>query len=400
MMIRRIGLVCLILLLAAGGTVAAAAPEGVRIGVSVALTGNFARLGQLELQGLQLWTARANASGGIRVGAKKLPVSLITLDDQSDPAVSTRLTQRLITEDHVNFLIGPYSSGITQATTAIAERYAVITIAPLANAPELYSRGFKYLFGVLPLATQYLQGVLDLAHTFSPRPITIAIVSPNNIFSLAAARGAQEYAPKLGMQVVLYKDYPTTAQDFTALLSQIKALNPHIVLGTGYLNDSIQIVKQMAQLGFSPKVLGFTIATSVPDFARSLGGLANGIIGGEWWEPTYKSSDPVFGSTEGFVAAYRQKYGEEPTYYSAAGAAAGVLLQAAAEKAGTLDSGAVRQALLSMDTPTLFGPIKFNASGVNVKAAPAASQIVGGRAMPVYPPSAAAVKPVYPKPPF
>ncbi len=399
-MIRRIGLVGLILLLAAGGTAAAAPPEGVKIGVSVALTGNFARLGQLELQGLQLWAARANASGGIAVGGKKLPVRLITLDDQSDPAVSTRLTQRLITEDRVNFLIGPYSSGITQATTAIAERYKIITVAPLANAPELYARGFKYLFGVLPLATQYLQGVLDLAHTFSPRPITVAIISPNNIFSLAAAGGARDYAPRVGMQVVLYKDYPTTAQDFTALISQVKALNPSVVLGTGYLNDSIQIVKQMAQLGFSPKVLGFTIATSVPDFAKSLGGLATGIIGGEWWEPTYKSNDPVFGSTAGFVAAYKQKYGEEPTYYSAAGAVAGVLLQTAAERAGTLDSDAVRQALVSLDAPTLFGSIRFNASGVNVKAAPAASQIVGGRAEPVFPPSAAVVKPVYPKPPF
>ncbi|HKI58840.1 MAG TPA: amino acid ABC transporter substrate-binding protein [Trueperaceae bacterium] len=376
------------------------AQSEVKVGVSVALTGNFANLGKLELDGLQLWADHVNQNGGIDVGGKKLPVKLIYLDDQSDTTTSTRLTQRLITQDKVDFLVGPYSSGITQATTAIAERYKIITIAPLANAPDLYKRGFKYLFGVLPLATQYLQGVLDLVHGFSPTPKTVAILTPDNIFSLAAAEGAQAYAKQIGMDVVFFKKYPPTAQDFTAVLSQIKSLDPDVVLGTGYLNDSIQIVKQMAQSGFSPKALGFTIATSVPDFAKSLGSTANGIIGGEWWEPTYQSSDPVFGSNADFVKAYQAKYGSTPPYYAAAGAEAGVLLQMGIEKAGSLDSDQVRQALLSLDASTLFGPVNYDANGVNTHAAPAASQIMDGRATPVFPAAAAEAEAVYPKPAF
>jgi branched-chain amino acid transport system substrate-binding protein len=399
-MIRTIGAVCLLLLAVVAGAGGGAAEEPISIGVSVSLTGNFARLGALELTGLQLWAETVNAAGGIASGGRTRPVRLIVLDDQSDPLVSTRLTQRLITEDRVQFLIGPYSSGITQATTAIAERYRVITIAPLANAPVLYHRKFRYLFGVLPLATQYLEGVLDLARTFSPRPVTVAILSPNNIFSLAAASGARDYAEHHGFTLVAYKEYPGSAQDFTGALSQLKSLNPDIVLGTGYLNDSIQMVKQMAQLGFSPRVLGFTIATSVPDFARSLGGLAEGVVGGEWWEPTYRYPDPVFGSTAAFVEAYQQRYREPATYYAAAGATAGVLLQMAIARAGTLDSDRVREALLGLDATTLFGPIRFSPEGINLKAAPAASQIIQGRAVPVYPLSAAAARAVYPKPPF
>lgn len=394
---RRI-LVVAVLALLFGGL--AFAQDSIKVGVSVSLTGNFANLGTLELHGLQLWADHVNANGGIDVGGKKLPVKLIYLDDQSDTTTSTRLTQRLITQDKVNFLVGPYSSGITEATTAIAERYKIITVAPLANAPALYKRGFKYLFGVLPLATQYLQGVLDLVHGFTPTPKTVAILTPDNIFSLAAADGAQAYAKKLGMNVVFFKKYPSSAQDFTAVLSQIKSLHPDVVLGTGYLNDSIQIVKQMAQTGFSPKVLGFTIATSVPDFAKSLGSAANGIIGGEWWEPTYQYSDPVFGSNAAFVKAFEAKYGSTPTYYSAAGAEAGVLLQIAIQKAGTLNSDQVRKAMLGIDESTLFGPVKYDAEGVNTKAAPAASQILNGHAVPVYPPAAAQAKAIFPKPPF
>ncbi len=376
------------------------AQQDIKVGVSVSLTGTYANLGQLELNGIQLWADHVNQSGGINVGGEKLPVKIIYLDDQSDISTSTRLTQKLITQDHVNFLIGPYSSGITQATTAIAERYKVITIAPLANAPALYKRGFKYLFGVLPLATQYLQGVLNLAHEFTPTPKTVAILTQDSIFSLAAAEGARAYAEKLGMKVVFFKKYPGSAQDFTAVLDQIKSLKPDVVLGTGYFNDSIQIVKQMAQTGFSPKVLGFTIATSVPDFAKSLGALADGIIGGEWWVPTYHYSDPVFGSNTAFVKAYEAKYSSLPPYYAAAGAEAGVLLQIAIEKAGTLNSNQVRKALLGIDETTLFGPVKFAPSGVNTEAAPAASQIIGGKAVPVYPASAAEAGAVYPKPAF
>lgn len=393
-------LLTLLACLVAAGLGQALAQNDIKIGVSVALTGNFARLGELELQGLQLWAKHVNEAGGIDVGGEKMQVTLVYADDQSDPTVSTRLTQRLITQDKVNFLVGPYSSGITQATTSIAERYKMITIAPLANAPDLYTRGFKYLFGVLPLAPQYLEGVLNLAMTFDPAPTSVAILTPDNIFSLAAAEGANAYAKELGLDVVYYEKYPATAQDFTAILSRVKELDPDIVLGTGYLNDSVQIVKQMAQVGFSPKVLGFTIATSVPDFATSLGADAEGIIGGEWWEPTYSYDDPVFGSNEAFVEAYQQEYGETPPYYAAAGAQAGVLLQLGIQNAGSLDSDAVREALLNLDQPTLFGEVQFDEAGVNVKAAPAASQIVDGEAVPVYPASAAVTTPVYPKPPF
>jgi branched-chain amino acid transport system substrate-binding protein len=374
--------------------------KSIRIGLSVSLTGNFAQLGQLELEGLQLWAHWVNSHGGIRVGQARLPVKLFYLDDQSSPTVSTELTQKLITEDHVDFLIGPYSSGITQATTAIAERYGILTIAPLANAPSLYSRGFKDLFGVLPLATQYLEGVLRLAHSFKPEPTAVAILTPNNIFSLAAAEGARSYAQKLGMKVVAYEVYPSSLQDFSALLSQIQGLHPEIVLGTGYLNDSIQIVKQMAQLGFSPKVLAFTIATSVPDFARSLGSLANGIMGGEWWEPTFRYPDPVFGSNQAFVQLFKKTYGEVPTYYSTAGAVAGELLELAIERAGSLSTQAVRKALLSLRVTTLFGPIHFAPNEVNQVAVSAVSQIQNGMAVPIYPPQAATAKPIYPKPPF
>lgn len=81
----------------------------------------------------------------------------------------------------------------------------------------------------------------------------------------------------------------------------------------------MQIVKQMAQAGFSPKILGFTIASSVPDFAKSLGAGAEGVIGGEWWEPTYVYSDPVFGRNQEFVKLFEQEYGETPPYDAAAG---------------------------------------------------------------------------------
>ncbi|MFO7312311.1 MAG: ABC transporter substrate-binding protein, partial [Bacillota bacterium] len=114
----------LVMALALG--LAAAAPvfakeDVIRIGAAVSLTGTYAREGQLTRDGYLFWVEKVNAAGGIRVGDKRYKVELIVYDDRSDPQTSVRLTTRLITEDNVNFIFGPYSSGITNATSAIGE---------------------------------------------------------------------------------------------------------------------------------------------------------------------------------------------------------------------------------------------------------------------------------------
>ena len=105
------------------------AQEVIKIGASVSMTGAQSRFGNMVKNGYELWKDAVNEKGGITVGATKYKVAITYYDDQSDPQVSAKLTEKLITEEKVQFLLGPYSSGITLATSAIAEKYNMINMA-------------------------------------------------------------------------------------------------------------------------------------------------------------------------------------------------------------------------------------------------------------------------------
>ena len=135
----------------------AAEAKVIKIGVAISQTGAVAREGSFEKDGIDYWAALVNDAGGFDVAGEKYKVEVVYYDDQSNPETSMKLTEKLITEDKVDFLIGPYSSGIQTAAATIGEKYKIITITPLANATTIYDKGYKYIFSVLPPATKYLQ---------------------------------------------------------------------------------------------------------------------------------------------------------------------------------------------------------------------------------------------------
>lgn len=378
----------------------AKAPGGktLKIGVALGLTGSFSREGNLMKQGYEFWRDKVNAAGGIKVGDEAYKVELIMYDDKSDTNTSVKLTEKLITEDKVNFIFGPYSSGITQATSAVSEKYKVLTFATTANAPALYERGFRYLFGVLPLANTYLDPVLEYAATLNPKPTTVAIISPDNLFALAAMEGAKKKAESLGFQVVLADKYPMNTKDLSTLLSQVKGKNPDLFFCTGFFQDGSLVMTQLKELKWSPKMLGFTIAAAIPDFRKTFKDDAENVIGAEWWLPSMKWEDPFFGSAAKFGEEFKQKYGDLPSYHAASPAVAGYLLQEAIKKAGSLDTDKVRAALVGTEFKTFFGPIRFDERGVNAIGQPGAFQIQKGELVEIWPQAIARAKAVYPRP--
>lgn len=227
---------------------AASAQDALKLGAAVSLTGPFSREGQLLRDGYDLWKDTVNAQGGIKVGGKTYKVEIVYYDDESKAQTSARLTEKLITEDKVAFLFGPYSSGIATATAAISERYKMLSLAPMATANSLYARGYKYIFTPSPLANAGLFPLLDMAATFSPKPTRIAIVGPDDLFPNVTGEGAAKKAAELGLEVVYTGKYPKTATELSAVATQLKAANPDVVLATGYAQDTIQLLKSMQEL--------------------------------------------------------------------------------------------------------------------------------------------------------
>lgn len=389
--------------LLAGCAGGAKAPEAegdiIRLGAAVAMTGAVAKEGQLVKDGYEFWKNTVNEQGGIDVGGKKYKVHIIYYDDQSQTQTATKLVEKLVTQDKVKFILGPMSSGITDATSSIGEKYRVLTVAPVANADSLYGRGYKYLFGVLPLASTYLDSLLEMSTTFDPKPTKVAILTPDELFPLAAAEGARAKATELGLEVVFFGKYPKASKDLSPVLTDLKSKNPDIVLATGYVSDAVQVVKQLKDLQFAPKIIGFTNATAIPDFRTSMGADVEYVYGSEWWTPNMTWQDPIFGSASEFAEKFEAAYGYEPTYHNAAAAASGQVLAAAMQQAGTIsDVNKVREALLTLDTETFFGRVKFDERGVNVAGSSGVVQIQNGELVVTYPDKIKQQPSVYPMP--
>ena len=395
-------IVMLISILLLGLTGIMSAQENIiKIGVAVSLTGKIAYEGRLVKDGYEVWEDWVNSHGGITAGGVNYQVKMVYYDDESTPVRGAKLTEMLITQNKVDFLFGPFSSGITFATTAIGEKYKMITIAPEANAVNIYERGYKYVFSVLPPAPMLMVPIAYMAENLDPKPKTVAIIAANDLFPLSCAEGFRDKCKELGFDVVLFEKYPAGATDISTLLTQVKNLNPDILGVAGYTADSLMAIRQCKELNINPKIYAFSVGVMIPSFVQELGADAEYAFEGEWWLPGMKNSDKVFGTTADYVQACKDKFGPDfmPGYHVSSGSAAGTLLQLAIEKADSIETEKVREALSTLDLELATWPaIAFNEKGQNVQWPHPVVQVQNGEYVIVYPEASQENAPMYPAP--
>lgn len=391
---------------AAGATTTTGAATGnkvIKIGASIPLTGSLSKEGNLFKQGYDFWQKTVNEGGGIKVGNETYKVEIIMYDDGSNPQTAAKLTEQLISQDKVNFLLSPYSSGLVQATSSIAEKYKMINVAPIANAEALYKRGYKYLFGVLPPAGSNLSSLVTMADEYKMDVKSLVIVTPDDLFPLAGADGVKARADELKWKVDVIK-YPKASTDLSGVVSQIKSLNPDAVISSAFFEGAVLLCKQMKEQRVAPKLIGFQDAPDIPDFVTSVGKDSNGIFGTTWWAPNVSYKDAMFGTASEFAEKFKKAMNTtELTYHVAAAAAGAEVLQLAIEKAGTLETEAVRNALLTLDVETFLMPVKFGKLGdldqINTSGSNLVVQVQHGTPMVVvWPEQVKQAEPIFPFP--
>ncbi|MGW8310930.1 MAG: amino acid ABC transporter substrate-binding protein, partial [Thiogranum sp.] len=203
----------------------------IRVGVTMALTGRYAVSGRTELEGIQMWVHDINQRGAL-LGRR---VELVYYDDKSDPATSARLYERLITEDKVDLLLGPYGSDITLAASEVAEGHGFPMVATGAASGDIWSRGYRNIFGVDAQATHYMDLLIESAAGAGLK--TIALVYGNSDFPRHVAEGVRARAAEHNMQVVFDREYDPGTADYAALARSIKAVHPDLVIGGTYYDD-------------------------------------------------------------------------------------------------------------------------------------------------------------------
>jgi branched-chain amino acid transport system substrate-binding protein len=394
--------IILISVLLVGLVGTAFASDGViKIGAAVSLTGKMAYEGRLVKEGYEVWEDWVNSHGGINAGGKNYQVKMVYYDDESTPVRGAKLTEKLITQNKVDFLFGPFSSSITFATTAIGEKYDIITIAPEANATKVYDRGYKNVFSVLPPAPMLMVPIAYLAENLDPKPKTVAIITANDLFPLSCAEGFRDKCIELGFDVVLFEKYPAGATDISTLLTKVKNLNPDILADAGYTADALMVMRQCKELNINPQMYAFSVGVMIPSFIEELGADAEYVFEGEWWLPNMKNEDAIFGTTADYVQACKDKFGEDymPEYHVSSASTAGILLQLAIEKADSVETEKVRDALSSLDVELSTWPaIAFNEKGQNIKWLHPVVQVQNGEYVVVYPESSQENAPIYPAP--
>jgi branched-chain amino acid transport system substrate-binding protein len=374
------------------------AQEVLKIGAPLAATGADAREGALTKQGYDLWAEAVNARGGITVGGTAYKVQILYYDDQSKPQTSAELADKLISQDHVNFLLGPYGSPATFADEAIAEKYRIPMVDAEGAATKLFTQGYRYIFGVTSPASDYAAAMLKLAVSLTPRPRTVAVLTADDLFSLEVARAARDWAQHNGLRVVYYQKYPVGITDLSAALTKIKSLGADVLIGSGHLQESLLVMKQAQGLDVNLKFYGFTVGPTTPDFVKALGPAAEYVFSSSQWTPDVKYSGPLFGSARDYARAFEKAYGFPPDYHAANASAGGLALQLALEKAGSVDPQKVRDALASLDVMTFYGRIKFDPRGLNVYKPMVDIQIQHGKNVTVWPSDVASARAIYPTP--
>jgi len=381
------------LLLVAGPALGAA--KTIKLGSAISFTGKMSRSGKLYIDAYKFAVEKVNAAGGVKVGDQSYPLELVFYDDKSDPTESSRLVEKLIAEDKVDFLLGPYSSGITIPDSIVAQRYRMPMIEGGGASSKIFDKGNKYIFGTLPRAEDYFSSTLIFLNGQAPRAEKLAILYADDKFDLSVGEGTKEQAPKLGFEIVLYEKYAEGATDFSSALTKIKAAGAQAVLVAGHSEEAINFVQQAKELGVSPLFLSLTVGPTEADFRKALGKDADYVYGVASWSMQMQFDGVLFKDTASFVEEFKAAYGYDPDYHNASGIAGIAIFKDAIERAGSLDRDKVRDAIAATDLDTIYGKVNFLDNG-QIKGTSVVLQIIDGEIYQVYP--SKGKEPVYPIP--
>jgi branched-chain amino acid transport system substrate-binding protein len=386
------------------GLLAAAAFQGtafaastIVLGASVQETGPVANTGRYYRDGYEFAVKRINDKGGVKVGNTSYQLALKILDNQSDVNLSVRQYTQLISQDKVNFLLGPFASNFALADSSVSEKFEVPMIQGGGASDQIFSRGYKYIFGTLPSASKYFDTTTAAMAQLNPKPQKVALLYADDSFDVAVAEGARTSLKNGGFQLVADQRYSTNTSDFSSLISQLKSSAPDAVFVAGHETEVLNFIRESKTLSFSPKLYSFTVGVPTADFRQALGRDANYAFGMTSWLPTAAMKDQWFGNAESFAADYKKQYGYDADYHAASAVADVEAFAKAIEAAGSLDPKKVRDAIAQVNFDSLYGRIAFNASG-QISLPQTVVQVQNDKLVPIYGQGGLLNKPLYPMP--
>lgn len=369
-------------------------------GGSVPLTGAAAETGLNVNNGYITAASYLNdVLGGVEVGGEKYRIELKLFDDASDPARATTLIQRQI-DDGTDFFLGSFGSNIVLPTAAITERAHKPMVQTGGGSDAIFTRGFKYVFGMYPRATRQFAAAAALFKSLQPTPATYSVIYTNDAFSKTAADGVQLSCDAAGFKQLDRYELPAKPTDVSSVLGSVRAKTPDLLVCVMHDQDSLLVARQMIASGTNVKLLFQGLGPQLASFREALGKYAEALLCSTYWDETVPYKDAFFGDSKKFAAYYRSKFTRPIAYHTAGAAACIESYLLAMQAAKSIKPEAVRDALAAADFETFYSRIKFTPEGDGdaLLMGGMIGQVQKGKLEIVYPAEAKSAAPVYPSP--
>ena len=343
------------------------------LGSSISLTGKYATNGLHTQRGYDYAAKVINEAGGVTVGGKSYKLAIKYYDDESTPARGAQLAERLIQQDGVEFMLGPYSSGMTKAIAPVSEKFGVPMVEAEGASRSLFTQGYKYLFAVLSTSEQYLASAVHMAaeerkkNFRSPSEVRVALAFEGDPFSMDVRAGVIDNINEYGMKIIIDDQLPADLSDMSTTLTKVKALKPDILIISGHSKGAATAARQIDEMKVNVPMIAMTHCEAAK-VQEKFPNAATGFLCPTQWVETLSKSDPMFGSAmdwnEGFKKDY-PSYTSVP-YQSAQASAAVYVWKEAFEAANSFDKNTVRDAISAVEMETFYGDIKFSEAGNNI----------------------------------
>jgi len=379
--------------------------EDLVLGAALSATGIYASNGNNTKNGYEFAVKKINDAGGVKIGGKCYHLKITYYDDESTPARAAQLVERLINQDKIKFILGPYSSPLAKAVLPVTEKYKTPVVQAEAASRSLFTQGYKYHFGIIATSEKYLTPVIDMAAEFAhksgkdPSSIKVAMIFQDDPFSLDVRQGVIDEIKKYKMNAVVDDRMPKDLNDISSFFTKVKALKPDVLIISGHEKGAATAAREMGEQKIDVPLIGMTHCESAKiaqDFAK----IAEGFVCPTQWDETMKASDPLFGTASNYdkeMKAAHPEYKVVP-YQTAEASGAVYVWKDAFERAQSLDQEKVREALTKTNMmQTFLGPIRFAADGSNPGKSMTMRQIQGGKYKVVWPREIAANDVVYPR---
>jgi len=389
-------------------TSAMAKVEGdtITLGSAISFTGKYSTNGIHAKNGYDLAVKQINKMGGVKVNGKSYKLAVKYYDDESTPARTAQLLERLIKQDGIKFVLGPYSSATTKAAAPITEKYKIPMVEAEGASRSLFAKGYKYLFAVLSTSEQYLASTLALTAEIMKEKgkklsdVKIALAFEQDPFSQDVRAGVLDDVKKYGFKVVLDDKFPRDLADISATLTKVRALKPDVFLASGHSKGAVTAARQIAEMKIKTPIVAMTHCEA-GKIVKKFGGEVDGFLCPTQWAETLSYSGKYFGSAGDYDKLFKSSFdGYKNVPYQAAQASAAVLVwKEAFEAAQSFDTEKVRDALSATNMKTFYGGIKFSSKGNNIAKPMVLRQIQNGKYNVVAPAKWASNKLEYPRQP-